>query len=549
MTPLRIALAQLDPVVGDLDGNRAKILAAWRESKRRGDDLVITAELCITGYPPEDLVHKPSFIDAVEVAVAALARDTADGPALLLGAPWRLEGKTYNAALLLEGGSIVGKSWKHDLPNYACYDEKRVFAAGPLPEPLVWRGLRLGVLICEDMWKPPVARHLRHKAAQILIVLNGSPFETDKRTIRHAVARERARESGLPLVYVNQYGGQDELVFDGASFVMDAAGELCAEAEAWTETLLSVTCAVREGDVQPQAAPIMESSPHEESVYNALVTGLRDYVTKNGFAHVLLGLSGGIDSALVAAIAVDALGADKVQAVMMPSPYTSADSLRDAAACAAALGCRLDSIAITPAMLAFDEALKPLFAGKTRDIAEENIQARCRGVLLMALSNKSGGMVLATGNKSEMAVGYATLYGDMCGGYAPLKDVYKTEVYRLARWRNGHKPRRGLGPSGVVVAETILTKAPTAELRPNQTDQDSLPPYDTLDAILACLIEGDGGMAACVTAGHDKATVAQVWRMLDRAEYKRRQSPPGPKITRRHLGRERRYPITNRYVE
>jgi len=546
---LLFALAQLNPVMGDVSGNVAKLLAAWREAARRGADLVITSELYITGYPPEDFVLKPRVRKAVREAVESLMRETASGPAILVGTPWDDEGKLYNAALLLDGGGIVGSAFKHDLPNYGVFDEKRVFEANAAPAIISWRGHQLGVMLCEDMWKPETAAQLKGQGAEILLVLNGSPFESGKQYQRHDLARERIAETGLSLVYVNQVGGQDELVFEGASFAMDTRGELMAQATAWDEEIAFVNCMFDQGRLSPDPATPAVLPEGEASTYLALVTGVRDYVLKNGFTSVLIGLSGGIDSALVAAIAVDALGASKVRTVMMPSPYTSSESLEDAALVAKALGVRLDTIPIAEAMAAFDHMLAEQFMGCSPDETEENIQARIRGVVLMALSNKSGSMVLATGNKSELGVGYATLYGDMCGGYAPLKDVYKTEVYKLAQWRNANKRPQLLGPADEVIAERVLSKAPTAELKPFQTDQDTLPPYETLDDILKCLIEQDLGLAETTLMGHDPATVRRIYTMLDRAEYKRRQGAPGPKVTRRHMGRERRYPITNRYAD
>lgn len=544
-----IALAQLNPVVGDVAGNTRKLVEMWRDAAQRGADLLITSELFISGYPPEDFALKPSFLKTVNDAILGLARTTASGPAILVGAPWLENGKLYNAALLLDGGDIVGRALKRDLPNYSSFDEKRVYTPAPLQDPLEWRGHRLGVMICEDMWCSEASSHLADHGAQILVVLNGSPFEIGKQKQRQVLARERVQETGLPIVYVNQFGGQDELVFEGASFVMDASGSLCAQAKIWQEELLLTQWDMIDERLQPQAAPFAPFPVDEESAYGALITGLRDYVTKNGFGRILLGLSGGIDSALVAALAVDAFGPSNVRAVMLPSVYTSKESLKDAAAVAEALGCRLDTISIAPTVQAVEQTLAEQFIGCLPDVTEENIQARVRGLLLMALSNKSGAMLLATGNKSEMATGYATLYGDMCGGFAPLKDVYKTVVYRLARWRNLAKPSGALGPEGVLFSDNILSKAPTAELRPDQKDQDSLPPYEELDKILEALIEDDLGVATTVLRGHEAKIVQRVLLMLDRAEYKRRQAPPGPKITRRHLSRDRRYPITNRYVE
>ena len=542
-----IALAQTNPTVGDVAANVAAVRAARLNA--RGADVVVFGELVVAGYPPEDLVLKRSFQERIEEALTGLAADTADGgPALILGAPWRVDGKLYNAALFLDGGQVQQVRLKHEIPNYGVFDEKRLFAAGPLPGPIPFRGRRLGVMVCEDMWLPDVAECLQESGAEILIAINGSPFETDKtgQRLNHAVAR--VTECGLPLVYVNIVGGQDELVFDGTSFVLGADCALRARAASWREDLL-MTHWKKDGDawicdkgrIEPELPPI-------EDVYRAMTLGLRDYVNKNSFPGVLIGLSGGVDSALSAAVAVDALGKDRVRGVMMPSPYTSNDSLEDAAETARLLGCRIDTVGIEPAMQAFETMLRPVFEGRAPDITEENLQARARGMTLMALSNKFGHMVLSTGNKSEMSVGYATLYGDMCGGYSVLKDVYKTQVYALCRWRNEHKAPDALGPDGRAVPERAMTKAPTAELKPNQTDQDTLPPYEVLDGILACLIEGEMGVRETVAKGFDEATVRRVWRMLDRAEYKRRQAPPGVKITHRAFGRDRRYPITNGFT-
>jgi len=546
---LTLALAQLNPVVGDISGNAAKLMASWRDAQRRGADMVMTPEAFLTGYCPDDFILKPRIHKIIRECVDAIARDTASGPAILLGTPWLEDGHIYNAALLLEGGSIIGKTFKHDLPNYGPFDDKRLFQAGPVPKPLNWRGHKLGVMICEDMWASKVSDELKRQGAEILLVLNGSPYQAGKQARRHELVRERIRETNLSLVYLNQIGGQDELVYEGSSFVMAANGEIKAQARSWNEDMLFVTFTAYEGRLSPEPLPCVEIPEGEESLYRAIVTGLRDYVTKNGFSRVLLGLSGGIDSALVAALAVDALGADNVTSIMMPSPYTSKGSLEDARQVAKLLGCRYDEILLKPAMDVFDELLSDQFMGCPVDVTEENIQARCRGVLLMAVSNKNGAMVLATGNKSELAVGYCTLYGDMCGGYAPLKDLYKTEVYKLARWRNQNKPLLALGPDGVVFPDHILIKAPSAELRPHQKDQDTLPPYTILDDILRCLIEQDLGVAETAMMGHDPQVIRQVYMMLEKSEYKRRQAPPGPKVSRRHLTKDRRYPMTNRYPD
>lgn len=553
---LKICLAQLNPTLGDIEGNLTKIRAARAEAAAQGADLLVASEMYITGYPAEDLVLKPMFLDRVDAALEALAEDTADGgPGLLIGAPWRedrsarapLRGKVFNAAVLIDAGKILGTRYKHELPNYGVFDEVRLFAAGPLNGPMNFRDVRLGVMVCEDMWFPEVSECLTESGAEILICINGSPYELEKEDERLQLGIARVVETELPLMYVNQVGGQDELVFDGGSYVLGSDSDLRVKlamfGEAvvtteWTSEADGWTCA--EG---PRVAP----APKLETIYSALVLGLRDYVEKNRFPGVLLGLSGGIDSALSAAIAVDALGADRVHCVMMPSPYTSQESLDDAAEAAELLGVKLDSVSIEPAMEAFDAMLKPLFNGTTPGITEENIQSRSRGLTLMALSNKLGHMVLSTGNKSEVSVGYATLYGDMCGGYNVLKDLYKTTVFELSRWRNQSQASGLLGPKGRVIPERIITKPPSAELKPDQKDEDSLPPYDKLDDILECLIEGEAGIDEIVARGHDRETVNRIWRLLELAEYKRRQAAPGVKITRRAFGRDRRYPITNAF--
>jgi NAD+ synthase len=554
---LSIALAQINPTLGDIAGNLALIRARRAEAAAQGADLVVTTELSITGYPPEDLVLKRMFLDEARDAVEALAGDTADGgPGLIVGAPWLddpeatgpLRFHVTNAALLLDGGEIRAVIHKHDLPNYSVFDEKRVFRAGPMPGPVNFRGVRLGLAICEDTWTPDVCECLEESGAEILIVPNGSPFEMDKADLRVQIAVARVTETGLPLIYVNQVGGQDELVFDGGSFVLDAGCNLRAQSPVLREDLELTSWARGEDGVWTCAeAALAPPEVGMEPVYGALTLGLRDYVNKNGFEGVILGLSGGIDSALSAAVAVDALGPARVHCVMMPSPYTSEESLEDAAETARLLGVRLDSIGIEPAMEAFQGMLEPLFDALPADVTEENIQARSRGITLMAISNKLGYMVLSTGNKSEMSVGYATLYGDMAGGFNVLKDVYKTTVYQLARWRNQALATGALGPAGRVIPERILTKAPSAELRPGQTDQDSLPPYEDLDDILECLIEEEMRVADIVARGHQRAEVNRVWRMLEPAEYKRRQACPGVKVTRRAFGRDRRYPITNAF--
>ena len=546
---LLIALCQINPTVGDISGNCALIRTKRAEAAAAGADLVVFSELVVSGYPPEDLILKPMFQSAVEVAVLELAAETADGgPAVLLGTPWRDAGKLYNAALLLDSGEVAARRYKYALPNYGVFDEIRTFAQGPLPGPIAFRNLRLGVMVCEDMWVDEVSECLTESGAEILLAINGSPFERDKTDVRLNCAVARVLESGLPLIYLNQVGGQDELVFDGASFVLGADRSLRAQAAMFVEDTLLTQWSVNADGVW-HCEPAAHSSQLEglEALYRAMVLGLRDYVDKHGFPGVLIGLSGGIDSALSAAVAVDALGPERVHCVRMPSRYTSQTSLDDAADCAEMLGLTCETIAIEPAVGVFDGMMVDAFAGRAVDATEENIQARVRGVILMALSNKLGHMVLTTGNKSEMSVGYATLYGDMCGGYSVLKDVYKTVVFDLSHWRNQNWAPQFKGPEQRVIPENIITKPPSAELRPDQTDQDSLPPYDELDDILECLIEREMPVPEIVARGHDEALVTRIWRMLDVAEYKRRQAPPGVKLTGRALGKDRRYPITNRF--
>ena len=548
-----ITLAQLNPTVGDVAGNAAKARAARAQGRAAGADLVVLPELFIAGYPPEDLVLKPAFQSECRAAIEGLARDTADGgPAMLVGSPWVDDGKLYNACALLDGGRVAAIRFKANLPNYGVFDEKRLFARGPAAGPVTVRGIRVGVPICEDIWLEEseeyenVVECLAETGAEILIVPNGSPYARDKGDLRLSIAVARVTESGLPLIYLNQIGGQDELVFDGASFALNADLSVAAQLPAFEESITTLRWSKSESGWRC-AGPVAAVVDGDKGDYAACVLGLRDYVVKNGFPGVLLGVSGGIDSALCAAIAVDALGAERVRGVMLPFRFTAQVSLDDAAKLARALGIRYEVLPIAQAVNGFEAILSDTFKGLPRDITEENLQARTRGTLLMAISNKTGAMVVTTGNKSEMSVGYATLYGDMNGGFNPIKDIYKTEVFRLSSLRNSWQPDGALGPSGEVIPVNIITRPPTAELRENQTDQDSLPPYDMLDAILERLVEREEPLASIVAAGFDREVVARIDRLLNIAEYKRRQAAPGVKVTRRNFGRDRRYPITNKF--
>jgi NAD+ synthase len=537
---LTIAFAQMNQRVGDLDGNAAAMLEMRR--KAAGADLLMSPELQVTGYPPEDLVLKPEFVRRTHECTDRLIAATIEpGPAMLIGTIIAEGGLNYNAFILADGGKVIGRTLKRELPNYGTFDEKRVFAPGPLPEPIEFRGVKLGVPICEDIWQEIVCSHLADAGAEMLLVPNGSPYELDKDNIRYQLVRDRTIQTGLPIAYLNRVGGQDELVFDGSSFVIHPDGERVVQMCDWEEALF-VTDWARTADgwrCQTRESHALDAFP--EDVYRAMMVGLHDYVARNGFPGVILGLSGGIDSALSAAVAVDALGADKVRGVMLPSKYTSEESLEDARECASLLGCRHDVISIAPGVKAFDEML-PDMSG----LAQENVQARLRMVALMAESNSTGEMLLTTGNKSEMSVGYATLYGDMAGGYSVLKDAYKTTVFALSRWRNANRPEGGLGPDGPVMPARVITKPPSAELRPDQKDEDSLPPYSVLDRILEGLVDKEMSVNEVATAtGAEAALVAEIESKLLKAEYKRRQAPPGVKIGARNFGRDRRYPISN----
>jgi NAD+ synthase len=545
---LTIAIAQVNPVVGDISGNLALVRRTRDEAAALGADLVVFPELVLAGYPPEDLVLRPALVEAAASALHALVGESTSGPALLVTLPWREGGCLHNAVSLVADGQHVLR-FKYELPNYGVFDEKRVFAPGPLPQPVTFRDVRLGFPICEDIWFPIVSAHLARQGAELLLVPNGSPYEVGKLDQRLALARDRTSETRLPLVYVNQVGGQDELVFDGGSFVINADGTLARHLPVFQEAVALTRWSRTDGALHCEGTEEWSEPPRSSANYSAMMLGLRDYVVKNRFPGVVLGMSGGIDSALTAAVAVDALGHERVRGVRLPSRFTSRESQDDAAESAQLLGMQLDTIEIGSTVTAAEAALAGAFAGRARDVTEENLQARVRGLLLMGLSNKFGEMLVTTGNKSEMSVGYATLYGDMCGGYSVLKDIYKTEVYALARWRNENLPEGARGPAGRVIPESSITKAPTAELRPNQTDQDSLPPYDVLDAILTGLVEEELSVDEIVARGFPRDTVVRIQHLLYLAEYKRRQAPPGVKITRKSFGRDRRYPITNGFRE
>ena len=544
-TRLVIAAIQANPTVGAIAHNEALARERLAQAKAAGADIAIFSELFINGYPPEDLALKPAFWAAGKAAVERLALETKDGPAALVGVIWpnaKPGGRPHNALAFLAEGEIKGLAIKGDLPNYGVFDEKRVFEAGASASVFEWQGVKLGAPICEDIWSDAICADLKAKGAEILLVPNGSPFRRTADRERMGVAKARVAETGLPMLYVNEVGGQDELVFDGGSFALSAQGEVVMRLPMFEEAFALTIWEKGADGWACVEAPMADWVSGPEEVYRAMVLGLRDYVNKSGFPGVLLGLSGGVDSAISAVVAADALGPDRVRCFMLPSRYTSQDSLDDAEDCAKRLGVRLDEISIVPAIDAFAQMLTPHFEGKAPDLTEENIQARARGLSLMALSNKLGLMLMTTGNKSEMAVGYATLYGDMCGGYNVLKDIYKTEVYAVCDWRNANDP---YGVAADPIPERILTKAPSAELRPDQKDQDSLPEYAELDAILHGLVEEEATLDEIVARGHAPETVERIQRLLYNSEYKRRQAAPGVKVGARAFGRDRRYPIVN----
>lgn len=543
--PVLIALAQMNAHLGKVNANVSRLAEARAKSALQGAEIIVTPEMFLSGYPCDDLVLRNDFMADVAAGIDQLTELTSDGgPAIVVGAPAAIDGAIYNSVFVLDGGKQLARFDKVNLPNYGVFDDKRNFTAGQMPGPAMLRGLKIGFPICEDIWEPNVAECLEESGADLIIAINASPFDISKPERRMSTIVARTVETGLPVAYVNMVGGQDELVYDGSSFAINAGGKLACHLPSFSEFIVVISAQKTAGMVT-LTGQITPPDSDLTALYRGLCLGLRDYVHKNGFPGVLLGLSGGIDSALVAALAVDALGAEAVHAVMMPSAFTSQESLDDAAEMAAALGIRLDTIAITPAVDALGTMLADQFAGTAPNVAEENIQSRLRGLILMGISNKHGAMVLATGNKSEYAAGYSTLYGDMCGGYAPLKDVWKVDVFRLCEWRNRHLPRGAAGPEGVVIPQAIIDKPPSAELRPDQKDTDSLPPYDQLDAIMAALCEEMADIETIVARGYNRDDVTQASQLLFRAEYKRFQAAPGPKMTPVAFGRDRRLPLTS----
>ena len=543
----RLTLAQLNPTVGDIDGNVARARDAWQQAKAAGAHMIAFPEMFAVGYQVQDLVMKPAFTRHAMQAVEALARDCADGPALGIGAPYAEGTRLYNAYWVLEGGRLAARVLKHHLPNETVFDEVRVYDSGPVSGPYRLGPIRIGTPVCEDAWHEDVPEALAESGAEILLVPNGSPYYRGKLDRRMGLMVARVVETGLPLVYLNMVGGQDDQIFDGSSFVLNRHGALAAQLPAFDETLAHVDFHRTDEGWAADTGEIAPRPDEWECDYRAMVLATADYFRKTGFTKALLGLSGGVDSAIVAAIAADALGPENVRCVMLPSRYTSQGSLDDAAAVATALGTRLDTVSIAPGVAAVDEMLAPLFDGRSPDIAEENIQSRLRGLTLMALSNKFGEMLLTTGNKSEVAVGYATIYGDMSGGYNPIKDLYKTRVFETCRWRNANHRPWMKGPAGEVIPPRVIDKPPTAELRDDQKDEDSLPSYVDLDRILEALIDHEASVQEVVAMGFDRDTVKSVEHLIYISEYKRFQSAPGARLTPRAFWLDRRYPIANRW--
>jgi NAD+ synthase len=543
----RLTLAQLNPTVGALAHNAAQARDAWTQARAAGADMVALPEMFLTGYQTQDLITKPAFLRDVAAHLAQLAQDCAEGPALGIGAPDWHRGRLYNAWHVLHGGKVTAVIRKHHLPNDSVFDEKRLFAAADISGPYRIGPVVIGTPICEDAWHEDVAEAQAESGAHILIVPNGSPYARGRFDTRMGHMVARVVETGLPLVYLNMIGGQDDQVFDGSSFVLNPGGQMAALLPGFTPAIRHVDFTQTPDGWRAASGPLAPMPDDHERDYHAMVTGTRDYLTKSGFSRAVLGLSGGVDSALVAAIAADALGPENVHCIMLPSEYTAPDSLHDAAGVAQALGCRLDTVPIEGPRAAVTDALSGLFAGLAPDVTEENIQSRLRGLLLMAVSNKTGAMLLTTGNKSEIAVGYATIYGDMNGGFNPIKDLYKTRVFDTCRWRNAQHRDWMRGPAGMVIPPRVIEKPPSAELRPDQRDEDSLPPYAVLDAILEGLVEGDAAVADLVAQGFERDMVKRIEHLLNIAEWKRFQSAPGVRLTQRAFWLDRRYPMVNRW--
>lgn len=545
---LRIALAQLNPTVGAISANLEKARKAIAEAEAQGADILMFTELYLTGYFPEDLLFKRQFATEAMEAAKALARETRGlNLSLVLPTIWSADGNLYNAVILAEDGAIIDRRYKVELPNDDVFYERRYFIPGPLPQPMTIAGISIGVPICEDVWHEPVCKTLAEQGAELLLCPNGSPYWRNKQRVRVDLVKKRVADAGVPILYSNQVGGQDELIFDGASFGINIDGSLAFQGKSFVEELVISDWEKRVTGWHCVEGTVTDLVPVNEAPWHAAMLGLRDYVHKNGFSSVVLGLSGGIDSAVVAAIAVDALGAENVHCVMLPYRYTSEASLHDAKACAETLGVRYDIVPIGAPVDAVNENLSEIFAGREPDITEENLQSRMRGTILMAISNKLGSLLITTGNKSEMAVGYATIYGDMNGAYNPIKDMLKMQVYGLAEWRNSYHPSDVLGPAGIVIPPNIIAKAPSAELRPDQTDQDSLPPYPVLDAIIEAIVEKEQSLAEIVEQGFEPELVKRIERLIYIAEFKRRQAAPGPKLTPKAFGIGRKYPITSGY--
>ena len=543
----QITLAQLNPTVGDLEGNYKVALEAWEKAQRVGSDLIAFTELFITGYNTQDLIQKPSFFKAAQDQILELAKTCKNGPAIAIGGPAYLKGKLYNAYYILADGNVANVIMKHHLPNQNVFDEKRIFDEGEISGPYQIGPIRIGSPICEDAWHSDVSETLSETGAQLLLVPNGSPYYNGKNDVRLNKMVARVVETNLPLIYLNMVGAQDDQVFDGGTFALNRGGSLAIKLPLFEEALEHIVLEEKDIGWKIIKGELAKVPCDKELDYHAMVMGLRDYCKKSGFEKVVLGLSGGIDSALVAVIASDAIGSANVRSIMLPSPYTSQTSLIDATDLVENLGCKSDTLPINDSLTAIDKTLSSMFEGRKIDLTEENIQSRLRGLLLMAVSNKFGEMLLTTGNKSEVSVGYSTIYGDMAGGFNPIKDLYKTKVFEISKWRNkNHRPWMK-GPPGSIIPDSIITKAPTAELRPNQKDSDSLPDYPDLDAILTILVDEDGSTSDCLKAGYNKSDVSKVEKLLYESEYKRFQSAPGTRLSQRAFWLDRRYPIVNKW--